>query len=242
MHTSDNTFTHWLQWFYNPDSGRITSAFRLADGRAGATDGRTAVIAAYGERRIELAFVDPKISSGLKVTEYLARVLESPAILGCGPATVTRAGMLAMFPACKTCLGSTTIRHTCNCKYCKNVRDADDTDDCPTCNADGDNDNRPVTLWGTPVDANRVAYLLAHAPASDQYTIKFVPSTNEVTKKSKKYTKEIDTVLVVEAAAGWHAVIAPMDARGDCVKSAEANGGMREVMPAVAPALEASAP
>lgn len=171
MHTTDTQFARWLSWFADPDS-RTKVPFLLPNGWAVATDGRFAVATPEAEG------IEPPKDIRESIPGYLVEMLMKP---GTHETIVPHARMVEMFGACEHpkaetcphCSGRKVVDHDCDCEYCQKA-----TEPCGFCEEAGVAETRPearpVCLWGVPIDANRAAYILEHAPPADNYWLRVI--------------------------------------------------------------------
>lgn len=173
MFAADAHMSHWLMFFRNPDDYPDWSKtpFRLADGRYAATDSKIAAVTAE-QMPFDVPMPDEKMMNRVAV---ISKCLAEPAQK---TITLPRETVLAMFgpcehpviSECEDCDGTGFVPHNCSCDLCEV-----DDEDCRNCDGIGKAQSTPDTqyalLWGHPLNANLVAYVLAHAPAAEQYTL-----------------------------------------------------------------------
>lgn len=181
MFTADMICSHWLKWFVGSDDTPewTRTVFRLADGSFAATDGRVAVVTAE-QMPFDVPAPDAKLAAR---TDHVAKYLAIPAEKSI---TMSCETVLEMFGACKhpaigkcnNCKGKGEVSHDCDCDLCEK-----DTEPCENCDGTGKAesipDKRYVSLWNHPIDANLISYVLAHAPAAEQYALEIYPQTSD---------------------------------------------------------------
>lgn len=191
MYAKDTLFADWLSWFAGE---RATKPFSLPDGRRTATDGRMIVAVNDGGQTFP-------VPDGLeKAPGRSVTFLAEPAIGG--TVSVSPKHLLEVVGACEhpaavpcaECNGTKRMRHSCDCEYC----DRDYHDGCDWCDSTGKTesipDARPMTIYGRPFDANRIAYILEHTPEAEAVQV---------------YLSG-DSVKLHIVAPQWHAVLGGM--------------------------------
>ena len=92
-----------------------------------------------------------------------------------------------MLHECPNCQGKGLVEHTC--------------EDCYGCEGKGKVEQKPddryCSVWGKPFNPNRVAYILAHTPKADEYTVRLVDGSFNA--------KDLWSLHIVTER--WHAVL-----------------------------------
>ena len=162
MFEADMKCTDWLRWFVRDDrDGDAGSVFTLANGWRGATDGKLAVVTSEpgsgGKSPRVAKYIEAWLSEPVEVKRQLPYA-EAKALFGeCQHPEVE---------TCDECHGKKMRPHYCGCDLCEA-----DEEECLACDSTGNEiekpDERPVLVFGSPVDANLAAYIFAHAPAAE---------------------------------------------------------------------------
>jgi hypothetical protein len=162
MLLKDAAQTHWLEWFVGDH--RSPKVFKLANGYFAATNGVYAVVS---KEPCNAELEDPK-SKAKAIDKFLTdieTVALSPLV------SVRRDVLMSKIGACEyptmctcfVCHGSREVPHKCDCELCEA-----DVEDCSECEGKGNRlctpDTRTVTIFGSPVNANLIAYVLANTP------------------------------------------------------------------------------
>lgn len=197
MFAVDKKCNDWLEWFCEDSENETRQIFLMPDGRRAATDGRFSVVASHPGYSISLMIrrrTPPVLLEMLTVNSHNKRMLQADWLV----ATFGTCEHPS-FNVCLHCHGKKNVVHICECELCEA-----DTEICSYCNGDGEEENsaevRPVKCWGTLFDANRLAYLLKCAPASDSYLFELA-----------KYK---DNFMLRVSTAQWSAVVAKLSEEG----------------------------
>ena len=198
MHPKDTQFADWLSWFTaDSEDSPVTGIFALPDGRRAATDGRMAVVTDEPG-----TVTTPKRQS---IPAALANMLKQPALHESGAITGDKLRE-AVGPCshpeptiCSKCRGMKETPHYCDCELCEA-----NTEPCELCDETGiiweyGPDNY-CTLWGTPFDRNKIAYVLEHAPQQEQYTVRLTDGLK----------KDPDLLYLHIITPHWHAIVTSM--------------------------------
>ena len=163
MHTADTQFVDWIDWFRDD-----LQPFALSDGRRAATNGYIAVIVSDGGRVEPLpnakkgrADTIEKVLKGTPETTIEVEYANAVEVFApCEhPATIT----------CPDCKGTCKVDHECYCDLCETAYE-----DCGACwkgETETVPDNRYCSVLGKPFNANKIAYVFAHAPAASRATL-----------------------------------------------------------------------
>ena len=209
MFSADTQCAWWLQWFtMDSDTHAANRWFLLADGRKCATNGSIAVVTKDESDQVPGPVTEDRIGMRIKsMGEVVTKMLAMPAEKRI---SLPHADAVRMFGPCEhittatcaTCNGKKQVPHYCSCDLC----DAE-TEDCDRCNAEGFMDTFPeiryATLWNRAFDANKIAYILAHAPETIAVDIELVKVKDGT---GADYVVRIST-------ARWQAVLVQMEER-----------------------------
>jgi len=173
MYPADMQCVDWLRWFTNDDHDETQHFFRLPGGRTAATSGYFAVVTAEKTAKEPVTLVFRKM-----IPELIVGMLETPAIKS---NTLSRTRMMDLFgecdhprsTVCSECKGEKIVPHDCGCYLCEANQE-----ECGECDGKGAKtelpETRPVNVWSEPINANLVAYVLAHAPAAEEYVLSII--------------------------------------------------------------------
>jgi len=212
MYPADMKFADWLQWFTHDYHDETQHLFRLPDGRTAATDGKVAVVTTEKTAAEPVTLVRRE-----SIPEFIVGMLESPAIKS---NTLSRARIKEIFGVCEhpqqtvcsECKGEKVVPHYCGCYLCEAEEEK-----CGECEGTGVEDElpdtRPVNVWSEPVNANLVAYVLAHAPASEEYVLSIIlPAVGKNPCSLRINTPRWDAIvggLTIEGREGTPEVMEP---------------------------------
>lgn len=205
MFSADTQCAFWLQWFtMDSETHPANRWFLLADGRKCATNGNTAVVTRDDTDQVPGTHEGNRLETmGAAVTKMLAAPAEKSISLPHADA-VRMLGPCEHITAatCTNCKGKKTVYHICSCNLCEA-----ETEDCDLCNGTGVMDTFPeiryVTLWNRPFDANKIAYILDHAPETIAVDLELVKTREG---GSADYVIRIST-------ARWQAVLVQLEDR-----------------------------
>ena len=199
MYAKDTKLSDWLSWFTRDhDTSPIKQAFRLPGGRRVASDGSMAVVTTEDGQVVELSG-DSKIPAsilGFMALPFGAEVM------------FTLEQLTAMFGACEgvkvvtcpQCKGAKEVEHNCGCDLCNA-----NFEECNFCDGKGVAEEIPEPRYrcvlGKPFDAERIAYILEHAPKSEEYRVSV-----RVAKVKKEDSWQIHIVT-----STWHAIFVVLE-------------------------------
>ncbi len=196
MFEANTKFADWLEWFTAyyaiDDTMRV---FALPSGKRAATDGKSCVI-----DLLPGPSSSPNTERGKRLADSIQGLLEMVEIKH--ERTMNFAEMGSAFGACehpsvktcRACDGKKIMPHDCGCDLCEA-----DEEECGECGGAGraffTPDINPVECWGTCFDANRVAYMIEHAPKSETYTVRLCGDDR----------RRFDTLQIITPT--WHGII-----------------------------------
>lgn len=209
MFAADTQVAFWMQWFtMDSDTHPANRWFLLKDGRKCASNGSMAVVSSDETDQIPGTHEGNRLTSmGDAVTKMLAAPHEKHASMPHAEAVKLFGECAYMsLTTCTRCKGKKLVPHVCGCDLCEA-----DVEDCYLCNGDGLMEEFPeiryVTLWSRPFDANKVAYILAHAPAT-------IAVDMELIVKPRTDQGKFEYLLRITTAR-WQAVLVELTPQSD---------------------------
>lgn len=169
MKPADAKFDDWLEWFCEGVEGRprpccLPNGWRFAtDGRLGVAVNDNGPVFDLPEGRFTKL---PKRSVAMMEAAPEQSALIGPNLFGEAEHPLVH--------TCDRCNGTNKVDHICGCDYCEAA-----FEECPDCNNGIETevpDVRHICMWNVPFDANRIAYLLHHAPTQPHYRFDLIPS------------------------------------------------------------------
>jgi len=175
MFPADLKVDFWLQWFVSDSDTAWNNRWHLLpDGRKFATDTKTAVATSDETNQMpgtldEKRKTYPALIADLLIApaKFSVKVPHEQAVKMFGPCDHMK------LTTCPRCNGKKQVPHHCGCDLCEA-----ETEKCDFCDGTGTAEEYPekrhVAAFDRPFDPNQIAYLIAHAPACELYTIELV--------------------------------------------------------------------